>query len=206
MVDIKIVKINKKMAEVKIGEIKIGCLTYSLMQKKLYLHDNNGSHGINNIKEVEKYVNDNYTIPYLEKSQKALSYRWEVEQYNRETNQLEVIGEILLNSETIHLSNFELEEIWDLCNFSVSDPETKFIICPLNEYDGRQVYISNYMKYINFCPTRAASGVVNCDIFIHPCLSKDKGYYLKADRKSNIDKWVYTEKRDEAIFQISSNF
>ena len=49
------------------------------------------------------------------------------------------------------------------------------------EYDGRQVFISDSLKYIIYFPYEGTDGVANCDIFIHPITNDKRGYYLVAD-------------------------
>lgn len=209
MAKVKINKVNRKIAEIMLGNVKIGIITYSLGTGLYYLHDLNNVtlFKSKDIQDIEKYVQGKYVLQHYNSVNDVMTcYQWVVEKYNKFTRELSPVGEVLFNSETLHLSNYELEEIWNLCNFTVSNPEMKILEAYAQEYDGRQVYISDSLKHIIYFPYEGTDGVANCDIFIHPITNDKRGYYLVADVEHNTDRWKYTENdRDIVLLELRLN-
>lgn len=196
-VNVKISKINSKFAEVLLNDVKIGSLTYSRAREMFCFHNDGEYYESKKLEDIKKHVSDNYVFMYDEKN---IYNEWIVEQYVPFKKCMVVIGKLLFNMSTIHLSSYELDEIWDVCNYECSHSQSVVVISD-SCYNGSIAYESN-TKYIVFMPTENAKGVVNCDIYIRPHNDIEHGYYLLQDRKNNIDKWLYSDSRDEIILQM----
>lgn len=196
-VSVKISKINSKFAEVLLNDVKIGSLTYSRAREMFCFHSDSECYEAKTLEDIEKLVCKNYVFNYDEAN---IPDEWIVEQYDSFKKCMVTIGKLLFDTSTIHLSNYELEEIWDVCNYSCSKPQSAVVVSN-GCYNGSIAYRSG-IKYIVFMPTEKAKGAVNCDVFIRPHNDIEHGYYLLQDRKKNIDKWCYSGSRDEMILQM----
>lgn len=196
-VNFSVNKINNKIADILLNGVKIGNLTYSRSRDLLIFRNNNDYYEGKKLEDIEKFVRENYIFRYDESK---IPVEWIVEQYDPFKKCMVTIGKLLFDLSTIHLSMYELEDIWDVCNYNCSNPQSVVVISN-GCYNGSIAYRSS-TKYIVFMPTEKAKGAVNCDIYIRPHNDIEHGYYLINDRKNNTDKWCYSDSREEMIIQM----
>lgn len=89
------------------------------------------------------------------------------------------------------LGNCDLEIIWDLANWGVSQP--KEVVIKGSCYDGMLGYTRENFLYI---PLRKDIDVVNENVMIRKHYDINNGYYLRSDRSKNFDDWRYATRQE----------
>ena len=132
-----------------------------------------------------------------------LENEWIVEQFRKTTDGriiTTVIGKILFPNIKDSLTNDELEDIWDICNYGPANYdcllfdnyEFNFPEC-FSIYNFMKTYHENDCFYIIITPN---IDYVNDDIFVRKHYEPMNGYWLK--KIDSKDTWVNTSK-DEAL-------
>lgn len=143
----------------------------------------------------------------LDITKKEIKDEWIVEQWTK--NGARAIGKVLLD-QTIHLSNFDLEEIWDLANFGVSHPERVNLVgnTPYNGMtgyvSGKYIYVpTDFTDYKSMKPEPKYVSVCNGDIFIRKHYDTENGYYIHTISRMK-DEWRYG-KRDIWVNEMKNS-
>lgn len=130
----------------------------------------------------------------------VINREWVVEQYSN--GKMRCIGKAVPNVAHLFLNNTDLENIWDLANYGVSQP-TRFIPradiyrdceCYMHRGDATMAYVS-----------MGVTSAVNDDIFIRRHYDTENGFFIKANRRENRDEWVYGT-REEFLHAVSHRF
>lgn len=108
-----------------------------------------------------------------------------------------VAGKVVCNRSL--LGDEDLETIWDLANWGVSQP--KECVIKGGVYDGDKAFYRDDFLYI---PLRKDIDVVNDNIMVRKHYDTNKGYYCKSDRKSGEEEWCL-DSRDNIIAEMKAN-
>ena len=100
-----------------------------------------------------------------------------------------VAGKVICNRSL--LGDNDLEVIWDLANWGVSQP--KEVVIKGSCYDGMVGYASEGFLYI---PQRKDIDVVNDNVMIRKHYDTNNGYYLRSDRSKHLEEWCYATRQE----------
>ena len=100
-----------------------------------------------------------------------------------------VAGKIIANRNL--LGDNDLETIWDLANWGVSQPKEVSIVGGC--YDGCKAFVSSDNDFI-YIPMKKDMDVVNDNVMIRKHYDIENGYYLKSDRSERQDEWRYASR------------
>lgn len=102
---------------------------------------------------------------------------------------------------TIHINNEQLEDIWDLANFEMSQPSSVLINSGI--YGGMTGYTTTDNKVL-YIPTSDV-GVVNDDIVIHRKY-ENMSYFINSAYRRIKSVWEFRERKDILIYYENHPF
>jgi hypothetical protein len=108
-----------------------------------------------------------------------------------------VAGKVICNRSL--LGDEDLETIWDLANWGVSQP--KECVIKGGVYNGDKAFYRDDFLYI---PLRKDIDVVNDNMMVRKHYDTNKGYYCKTDRKNHTEEWCFAS-RDTIIADMKAN-
>jgi len=128
----------------------------------------------------------------------VIEREWIVEQYY--DGVMRVIGKVIPKKKTLFFNNEDLENIWDLANWGCSKP-IQFI--PNDElYRCCKCFMNDTsLGYVDMGKTN----VCNDDIFIRRHYDLNNGFWIKSNRRANVDEWVYGT-REEFLNNMKNRF
>lgn len=127
----------------------------------------------------------------------VIEREWVVEKIDRQTGLMSAIGKVIPKEKTLFFNNEDLEVIWDLANWGVSQPTQFLPNCEV--YRDCKCFLRRDYPSLGYVDLGKTS-CCNDDIFIRRHYDTEVGFWIKSNRRENRDEWVYSSRREFISF------